>query len=170
MKACRVCLSPHLLDYTRMYERGYTAKDIWRESQRRGEIITYRIFARHFRVCYRTKKQWLMKESIDYAKEAVARKFIEQMKIIEEIGNSLTLLKEHIDGLKEEMKQGSVDWKNLLASLAEVRMILKFLWEISKQVEIKPAISLDEIREKLRTALKDIPYEYVLKIEEALEL
>jgi len=49
-------------------------------------------------------------------------------------------------------------------------MILKFLWEISKQVEIKPAISLDKIREKLRTALKDIPYEYVLKIEEALEL
>lgn len=170
MKSCRVCQSPHLIDYTRMYERGYTGKDIWKESRKRGEVIPYKSFTRHFRVCWKTKKTYLMKESTDYAKEVVARKFIEQMKIIEEIGNSLVLLKKHLESLEKEMKAGSVDWKDLVASLGEIRMILKFLWDISKQIEVKPAISIDDVRDKLRTALRDIPYEYVMKIEKALEL
>lgn len=110
-----------------------------------------------------------MKESTDYAKEIVARKFIEQMNIIDEIGNSLKILKAHIEGLQEEMKEGTVNWKNLLASLAEIRMILKFLWDISKQVEIKPEISIDKIKENLMVALREIPFEYASIIEKALE-
>uniref|UniRef100_A0A6H1ZZ01 Uncharacterized protein n=1 Tax=viral metagenome TaxID=1070528 RepID=A0A6H1ZZ01_9ZZZZ len=152
-----------------MKERGFNGKQIWMESQRRGEVIPYKSFTRHFRVCWKTKKSYLMKESTDYAKEIVARKFIEQMNIIDEIGNSLKILKAHIEGLQEEMKEGTVNWKNLLASLAEIRMILKFLWDISKQVEIKPEISIDKIKENLMVALREIPFEYASIIEKALE-
>lgn len=169
MRECRVCQSPHLIDYTRMKERGFNAKDIWLESQRRDEVIPYKSFTRHFRVCWKTKKSYLMKQSTDYAKEIVARKFVEQMNIIDEIGHSLKILKTHIEGLEKEMKEGSVNWRNLLASLAEIRMILKFLWDISRQIEIKPEVSMDKIREKLLVALRDIPYEYASKIEKALE-
>jgi len=170
IRECRVCQSPHLIDYTKMKERGYTAKDIWRESRRREEIIPYRSFTRHFKYCWKLKKEFLFRESTDLAKEIVAKKFVEQMKIIEEMGNSLLILKEHLDQIREEMKLGSADWRNLLASLAEIRMSLKFLWDISQKIEIKPEVSLDELKDKLRTALRDIPYEYVTKIEAALNL
>jgi len=170
MKPCRVCQSPNLIDYCKMYERGYTVKDIWKESVRRGEVIPYKSFTRHFRICWKLKKEFFFKESSDYAKEVVARKFLEQKRIIEEIGNSLQILKEHIEEIREEMKKGSTDWRDLLASLAEIRMILKFLWDISRQIEIKPEIDIGKLREKLMVALRDIPYEYAVKIEKALEL
>lgn len=169
MRECRVCQSPHLIDYVKMKERGYTVKDIWKESRKRGEIIPYKSFTRHFRICWKTKKKFFFKESSDYAKEIVARKFMEQMDIIEEIGHSLRILKTHIEQLKEEMKEGSVDWRDLVSSLAEIRLILKFLWDISKQIEIKPTVDIDKLVDKLQVALRDIPYEYASKIEKALE-
>jgi len=153
-------------------EKGYNAKQIWIESQKKGEVLSYRAFSRHFgsRGCWDTKKVYLMKQSTDLAKDLVAKKLIEQMNIIEEIGNSLKLLKDHIDTLAPQVKEGTVDWKNLLGTLAEIRMILKFLWDISEKITIKPSMDIEDFKSKLLEALKEIPFEYVDKIRVKLGL
>jgi hypothetical protein len=149
---------------------GYKVKEIWKESRRRGEVIGYQSFTRHFRICWKNKREFFMRDNIELAKRMVARKFIEQEKILKELGNSLKILKEELERIRGQVREGTSREKDLVACLAEIRQSLKLIWELSKEIEIKPSEDVDRLKQKLLKALKEIPYQYIVKIERALEL
>lgn len=91
---CRVCKSPHRLEYEEHYLAVQNLKEVWAYAQDLGEDISYESFKRHFRRHFNPRKalekrsremfEEAVKERMDYA-QRLGRKFLLADALVEKL-------------------------------------------------------------------------------------
>jgi len=155
MRKCKVCSSIHREVYEEYIRNGATLKELVDLAKELGEDISIASFSRH-------KKYHMDKEIDKIYREQLKKEYIRSLDIKKEIYDLLVGLKETFNKLLEKE---NVNPKALADVSRELRQTLKEIDNFFKG----EYISSDYLIRIFIKALKDIPYEYQMKVLNTLK-
>ena len=166
MRRCKVCNSPHRVEYEQMYlDKGMYVKDIWRYAVTKyGENISYPAFSRHFR--YHVKQALEIQKKLDRERQALIRKYLQKdLYIAEKLSDHLEEIEERIAEKCRKKELSPQEEKMLLKWLEEARLTIDQILRWRDKLEF-PEISAEDIGDKIVECMKDFPPELIEKFLE----
>jgi len=165
-RACSVCNTPFQAEVERMYfEEKFSQNDIVREiKERYGIAISQMSLSRHFRHCQRKVLDSV--ESLQESKKVVEEKLRETLNICDILKEQVQVSQEIIDKLKNKPEPTSSDAQAIRSLLAERRLTLKELRELTNSLSLKAEESLTEKEHFLKTVIDKCSVETLRRIAE----
>jgi len=170
-RRCKVCSSPHRLEYEKMYlEEKKRIKEIWIIARNKyNEKISYDAMRRHMRnhVDYYLKLEKRIKEE----KQRLYERIIKQdLKAAERLVKNLEICSDRIEELARRKDLTPKDQELLLKWLSETRLLAEEIIEWGQKIDFTlPSEDSDTIVDIIKDVIKDFPEEYQILLIERLE-
>lgn len=167
-RRCKVCDSLHVADYDQKILSGWVVKEVWKYAMREHQmIVSYEAFRNHANNCVRG-----MVQESRYASRLRQKKIDEEIQrdiqLVKQLTDNLSLCNEQVSKLKDvEDPEARGEVREIIGRINQtVDLLLKF----SDKLNIKPAVSEDELYDRVVRCMEDFPPEWILKFREKWSL
>jgi len=165
-RPCSICKTPFQAEIEKMYfEERISQYDIIRKiNQKYGVMLTQGSLSRHLK--HSQRKVLDKVESLQETKRVVEEKLKETLNICDILKEQVKVSQEIIDKLRSKSEPTSADAQAIRSLLAERRLTLKELRELTQSLSLKAEESLTEKEHFLKTVIEKCSLETIERIIE----
>ena len=147
-RKCRLCSSPNLNEYEKLYLEGWNIKDIWTYAKtKKDENVPYHSFLYHMRNHVDVIIESEVKSS-KLRREKIKEEIYKTIEISENLRKNIESVQEMIDRLMQDWDE-KTDMKLLLSLLQEARQLYKLLLDYSDKIDLEPTVDKETIYDKV---------------------
>ena len=165
-KLCKLCYSPHRLEYEAMFMKGSTLVDIQKYAKEKyGEEYSYSTVQRHFQKHVKEIVEKRLKSELAHS-EYLKTKLKENLQVAERLVRNLRICDEQLQAaIQVGVSNLTPDEKKILLQyIAEIRQTVELLLRWSEKIQTEP-LKEEDIFERILFCLQDFPPELIQKFK-----
>lgn len=156
---CKICKSVNRDYYDSLRLKGWKLEDIAKEWEKReGSKISLRALSNHFRKHTLVPMNEAIKDDIKF-KRLIKDRMIESAKIVDEIHNNLTILRNLTNTLVRSIERKSelntADIQSITSVLSEIRNTISLVLKARESLDVREEFNKDLVIQKIVAVLKD---------------